>query len=786
MSVPVCARTRNMTISTLSAALAYAALGFSTFPLKPKSKHPATTHGVKDARKDWGPGTWPPASGVGIACGDPSGIIVVDIDPRNGGDEAYAALVAEHGPFPETVECLTGGGGRHLYYRGVCSTHKVAGVGAVDVRGTGSYVVAPPSIHPDTGRPYAWEARHDPTKGFALADAPAWLLVAPERPKSAAKTLTEPDFGSLSRNTLLFLQLGAPEGERNNRLFAAACDMNGCGIDRGDAERQLTDAGGRCGLSPLEVSKSISSAYGKARGPARPADNGTGNNGASIPGHLEIEGPEEHPVDNSSPDQKQGKKMKPSTAANRPRFTNVAHAYRQVKGKSILVNIHKPLDQISAELLESCNGWPKSAGGILFAERVDDAGIKPRWLSKVEDLFAWIQERTEYRWCTAASQNDNKEPTTPPKRDDFMSHLRNSACERYIGVADLPHYPEIPGVFYLPIDLPAPTGKCLAEFLESLNVETEKDRGLMLAALLTLFWGGAAGTRPAFVFTSDHGRGVGKSATPETLADIAGGHLSISSKEPWEKVTSRLLGDDGLGYRVVFMDNMKGKGGGQDIEALITSRAISGWRPYHGQFSRVNLMTFFLSANTPRLTRDLSDRAVVIKIGPSKHQKSFIAWVTQFVREHRLQLVADLLDILRGPDRCTIPPESRDRFQAWQNGVLAKIANGAALAALAAERRGGVDADDEDAEDVAKAIHRWVETKGSIRDDGTCRISRDEMLDLLIEAKVINDSFNKNGVFTFLGNLMGSSGPLSRLSDGRFTTGRCWVWRHNDPDSIPI
>ena len=55
-----------------------------------------------------------PNANIGIATGSEAGILVFDIDPRNGGKETLARLKKELGPLPDTVTVLTGGGGRHL------------------------------------------------------------------------------------------------------------------------------------------------------------------------------------------------------------------------------------------------------------------------------------------------------------------------------------------------------------------------------------------------------------------------------------------------------------------------------------------------------------------------------------------------------------------------------------------------------------------------------------------------------------------------------------------------
>lgn len=153
------------------AALSYAAQGWAVFPLNGKVPYKGT-HGCKDATKD--PAIieqmWKdhPEANVGIATGEISNLLVIDIDihPEEGkfGDETLAALESKLGKIPETLEVITGSGGRHLYFQypegsGITiGEGEKSGLGSgVDFRGNGGYVVAPPSIHPGTGRRYEWE-----------------------------------------------------------------------------------------------------------------------------------------------------------------------------------------------------------------------------------------------------------------------------------------------------------------------------------------------------------------------------------------------------------------------------------------------------------------------------------------------------------------------------------------------------------------------------------------------------------------------------------------------------
>lgn len=124
-------------------------------------KHPMTTNGLDSAtvNEDHIQAYWKqrPYANIGIATGGISGFDVIDIDPRHGGDDTWAALERKHGGFPETVEALTGGGGRHILVAYGGDVYSRADVfDGVDVKSDGGYIVAPPSNHA-SGRSYAWD-----------------------------------------------------------------------------------------------------------------------------------------------------------------------------------------------------------------------------------------------------------------------------------------------------------------------------------------------------------------------------------------------------------------------------------------------------------------------------------------------------------------------------------------------------------------------------------------------------------------------------------------------------
>jgi hypothetical protein len=164
-------------VSLYPFAIGYAQRGLPIFPCQQRGKKPVCSRGVHDATSNldrihswWGHCN---DLNIGLACGEPSGLFVVDVDGTEG-EATLNKLEDMNGPLPLTREAITGrDGGRHLYFR--LGRHRVrnsAGkLGAgIDVRGGGGYVLLPPSIHPN-GRPYSWSV----DTPDHIAPAPKWL-----------------------------------------------------------------------------------------------------------------------------------------------------------------------------------------------------------------------------------------------------------------------------------------------------------------------------------------------------------------------------------------------------------------------------------------------------------------------------------------------------------------------------------------------------------------------------------------------------------------------------------
>ena len=147
-------------------------------------KHPLGSivpNGLSDASTDvakiehwW---TLKPDANIGLATG---GFVVIDVDPRHGGDRSLVELVTKYGALPKTRRARTGGGGEHIYFRpptgGTIASGNNKVAAGIDVKASGGYVLAPPSLH-ESGNRYAW------IDSVPAVEMPAWLIDRLQEPR---------------------------------------------------------------------------------------------------------------------------------------------------------------------------------------------------------------------------------------------------------------------------------------------------------------------------------------------------------------------------------------------------------------------------------------------------------------------------------------------------------------------------------------------------------------------------------------------------------------------------
>lgn len=248
----------------LTAALEYAERGWPVIPLHSPAahgcscgqadcaspvKHPRTAHGLKDASRDpaiirewWR--RWPDAN-IGVVTGPESGILVLDVDGRQG-EESLIEFERSGWHLPDTHTVRTGGGGQHLYFawpEGAAVRNSASKIApGLDIRGLGGYVVAPPSLHA-SGQRYAVNESAIPP-----APCPEWLLSLNREPQTAQTRQDAPAAGGVAREPI-------GKGGRTKHLVSLAGSMHKRGMAPAAIEAALLVENVTAFTSPLPEGK---------------------------------------------------------------------------------------------------------------------------------------------------------------------------------------------------------------------------------------------------------------------------------------------------------------------------------------------------------------------------------------------------------------------------------------------------------------------------------------------------------------------------------------------------
>ncbi len=221
----------------LHAAAAYALDGLSVFPCE--KKIPLTgPGGFKNATCDAGQiakwWTEAPSAQIGLPTGYINHLFVLDIDGPEG--ERVVAKM----DLPETFTVATRPGRYQLWFhqpegtRSKCTASVIAP--QLDTRGDGGYVVAPPSIHHETGKPYQI------VKNLPWAPAPIDLL-------EPRKSTASPKTGLVSDRI--------PQGQRHQTLLSIAGALRARKLSPEMVLAQLQIVNERQCVPPLDNSELI-------------------------------------------------------------------------------------------------------------------------------------------------------------------------------------------------------------------------------------------------------------------------------------------------------------------------------------------------------------------------------------------------------------------------------------------------------------------------------------------------------------------------------------------------
>ena len=361
--------------------------------------------------------------------------------------------------------------------------------------------------------------------------------------------------------------------------------------------------------------------------------------------------------------------------------TNVGEKKKK-KGKVITFPL--TMREIFTRTWTETDNWPRRVDRALFVHDIDH-GIA--WLEKPSALFGWLASRVgKVSWREGASF---------VARAEFFAELQRTS-HKYRSVETLPHEPRYADHYYACGTVQPGKGDTLNRLIDRFSPATDIDRDLLTAAFVTPAWGGPCGTRPAFVITSDDGRGAGKTTVVKVVGHLWGGLLSFSHNEDINRIKTRMLSPEALTVRACLLDNVKSlRFSWSELEAMITGPVIGGHRMYVGEATRPNTLTWYITLNGASLSTDMAQRSVIIKVKKPKRSATWEEDTTRFVDGHRDELIADCIGVLR---RDPFPLDKFTRWASWEKDILQRMPEPADAQTVIVERQGIADAESDAAE----------------------------------------------------------------------------------------
>lgn len=625
--------------------------------------------GKRAAKKVWqaGPAAsldevveWARVRNVGARTGQVSGIVVIDDDT----DDLSAATQLD---LPLTVTAVSGGGGRHYYFKAPTvelrnSASKLAR--NVDVRANGGYIVLPGSTHPDSGELYRWLEGHDPDS-IELAPFPMALmdLLRPKRtrPRVTAQEQMEQRACEILRDVCADVQYSA-EGVRNDTLNMSAFTAGGLvaagALALGYASDELRAAGLASGLDAAEVDATLQS--GLAAGQAEPFDRTT---------LLASAGIVLQDAEADRPDPPRDASGRPEIILVGGELPKIAFACEQA-----LLSRPKPLIfQRGGVLVRIVRADPVSMRDVqdVTPGRLQTVDVTQDWLRAVltsHAAFYRLEKRSgEYSAvdCPTSIAKVLLELRGSWKFPSLLT-ITNAPTLRADGsVIELPGYDRATTIYFDPgkVEFPSvpavPTRDdalgALAQLkfvLKDFPFETPADRSVLLAAILTALVRPSLRAAPLFGISAPK-MASGKSLLGDIIAMIATGRVgqAMPQGKDEEEDRKRLLAILKEGELVAVIDNVdRPMGGGAMCAALTQEVYRDRVLGVSKTASFPTCVTWIATGNNLLVEGDLTTRVLICRLDAKverPEEREFDIDPRLYVTEHRGDLVVAGLTVLR-------------------------------------------------------------------------------------------------------------------------------------------
>jgi len=441
------------------------------------------------------------------------------------------------------------------------------------------------------------------------------------------------------------------------------------------------------------------------------------------------------------PDEMEIQRARAKDANTEPLRNYVPEPIDAPNGKSKTIKTPRLIGTIVDDVHNRFCGFPRRIGGVLFDQDHDSGLIEH--ITSTAALFAWMGRK-------ASQHIDWTRGDAMVGKEELFAAL-HGAARRYESISKVPDFPRRDDTYYShpPLPDPTPGHTAFARVVEAFAPASSEDHVLIKAFLCAPLFYRRGIPRPMWVIDSVDGPGTGKTTLAECCAELYASSPIAAGKQDlfrgMDDLVKRIVSSSGRLARILFLDNITGDFRSEELAGLVTRKEITGKAPYgRGEETRPNNLTYVVTANSASLDDDLAIRSFFIFLKRARITGTWKTDLENYIDSMRLQILADMLDILGNHPPCPIEP--RTRFPEFETNILhAMCADDAEFARVVdhiMESRDNANHDSDIAAEIADKLRVKLVEAGVHAPDSTAvfihsNVAKDWLSSVLLECRSV-------------------------------------------------
>lgn len=418
------------------------------------------------------------------------------------------------------------------------------------------------------------------------------------------------------------------------------------------------------------------------------------------------------PADFEAPEKKDLEALELAKRSNQTPFANYTLVdVTKPNGKTKPEKRPRTVRELMADLRNRFLGFPARVGSTLFDHDRDRDEI--REIDNQSALFAWIGEKSKH------PVNWTRIEGSVSQRELYEAVLANARY--YESISGVPSWPIRDDVYYTHGKMPDPDPEAFyfREFCDFFLPATSEDAALIRVLVASVLFHHRDDDRPLWIIESTAGQGSGKSIMIQKIAQLYGGDdlesgspidvaaKALQNETQQERLYKRVLSRGGRAKRILLIDNVTGHFVCPELASMITMRTISGMAPYgRGEENRPNDLTYVVTSNSATFDTDLAERAMFLFLKKPPNDPTWSKDVSAFISENRLQIIADIIGMIKQGPGFDYTPVTR--FAGWEHQIMVPMIGTESMYERVwkknLDRRAAADSEKNEAEDIRERI----------------------------------------------------------------------------------